>query len=210
MKIYKSVIKKGNFILDIDDIQLKNNSINIIVGENGCGKSTLSKALYNEEIKCDASNITLLNQKPYVYNQKVVNIVKNVIKWNKYSLTVDEFLNKYDLSNKKYVSVKKLSGGEFRRLSLGLILCTKSKLLILDEPFVGIDIKSQKKIMEILEKEKDKRTIILISHKLSICKKLGSTFIFMEKGKIVAIANKDEFFNSKNTSIKEFLAIEGV
>lgn len=208
MRIFKSTINKGDFNLQIDDIELDDNEINIVLGENGCGKSTFAKALYNKKIKCDEENVTMLKQKPYVYNQKVCDIIKSVIKWNNSDTNIDEFLKKYDLASKSDVSIKKLSGGEFRRLALGLILCTNSKLLILDEPFAGIDIKSQKNIINILEEEKARRTIILISHKMSICKKLGSKFIFMKDGKIVSVASKKDFFESENLYIKNFLEME--
>ncbi len=209
MKIYKTKKFKGNFMLDVEDLNLKDNEINIILGENGSGKSTFCKGLVLKEIKCDAKKLIILNQKPYVFNQKTSEIIESVIKWNNSNITLDDFLLKYDLINRKNSYVSELSGGEFRKLSLGLILCTKSDLLILDEPFVGIDISSQKKIIDILNKEKELRTIILVSHKLNICSKIGKFFIFMKNGKIIYTGNKEGLFNSENKYIKNFFEIEG-
>ncbi len=208
MKIYNTKKTVGKFTLNIKNLKLESNKINIILGENGSGKSTLCKCLAMKEIKCDIENITILNQRLYVYNQKVFEIVKRVIKWNETDITVDEFLHKYNLKDKKEVGVKSLSGGEFRRLSLGLILCTKSELLILDEPFVGIDVNSQKNIIDILKYEKEKRTIILVSHKLNICNKLGQHFIFMKDGNIIYSGDKDGFINNKENTIKNFLKLQ--
>ncbi len=209
MKIFKSTIEKGDFCLSINDFEIEENKIHIILGENGSGKSTFCKSLALGKIHSGFNNITILNQKLYVYNQKVNSLVTKVIKWNDSNITVDDFLAKYDLLSKKNTNVKKLSGGEFRKLSLGLILLTKTQLLILDEPFVGIDLKSQKDILKILEQEKLVRTIFLITHKLGVCKKIGDNFIFMKGGKIISISHKNDFFESDNVYIKNFLEIEG-
>ncbi len=207
MKIFSGIVYNGDFVLNVDDILVKDNSLTVILGENGSGKSTFAKSIVNKKIKCDIDEIALLNQKPYIYNNKVIDIVKNVIKWNNSNIAPDEFLYKYGLIGKQNMSAKKLSGGEFRRLVLGLILCTNNKLIILDEPFVGIDINSQKYILDILNKEKKTKNIILITHKINTSKLIGDYFIFMEKGNILHKGYKNEFFKYYNKKLAEFIKL---
>jgi len=57
--------------------------------------------------------------------------------------------------------VRELSGGMKRKLSLGMSLVGKSRLIILDEPTSGLDVDSRRQIWEIIKKLKETRSIIL-------------------------------------------------
>lgn len=59
--------------------------------------------------------------------------------------------------------VKELSGGMKRKLSLGLAIVTKPKLLILDEPTSGLDVESRQQVWKLIKKLKEGRSIIMSS-----------------------------------------------
>ncbi len=208
MRIYNVKYSIEGFSLEIKEMILEERKINIIIGENGSGKSTLLKLLIEDKINNDISSKSLLLQKPFKFNMTVKDIVIRTLKWNDSSISVDDFLRKYGLENKEKLSVKKLSGGEFRRLYLGLTLLSDKDLIILDEPFVGIDVASQHKMLEILLNEKQKRTILLISHKMNICRRIGDKLFFIKNGRLICEGHKEEFFRINNESLQEFLSFE--
>ena len=71
--------------------------------------------------------------------------------------------------NSKNKLAKNLSGGEQRRLEFAISILNFPKLLILDEPFVGLDVLSINSILKLIEKiKKLDTTIIIISHRLEI------------------------------------------
>ncbi len=208
MRIYNIKYSIEGFSLNIKELVLEEKKINIIIGENGTGKSTLLKLLIEDKISNDINSKSLLLQKPFKFRMTVKDIITKTLKWNVSNVTVKDFLKKYSLENKENLSVKKLSGGEFRRLYLGLTLLSNKDLIILDEPFAGIDVASQHEMVEILLKEKQNRTILLVSHKMNICRKIGDKLFFMKNGRLICEGNKEEFFKINNDSLQEFLSFE--
>ncbi|OGZ27199.1 MAG: hypothetical protein A2365_00840 [Candidatus Nealsonbacteria bacterium RIFOXYB1_FULL_40_15] len=79
----------------------------------------------------------------------------------------------------------------------GADLSLKPDLLICDEPFSSIDIKSQKQIIRIFRDiKKSKTTILLIAHNLDIVKKLSDYAVIMLDGKIVESGSTDKIYNN--------------
>lgn len=80
-----------------------------------------------------------------------------------------------------------LSGGMLRRAALSMIFAQQKKVIILDEPFVGLDEKTAEEVVKVIEKLKESGVIfILITHQQEFCNKL------VTPGKEVALETKDE------------------
>lgn len=116
---------------------------------------------------------------------------------------VKNILEKLCLGDKIEQFPHKLSGGECQRALLAMGLLSLSKLLIIDEPTVGIDEKLGDKIIELLKEYKEDRSgcnsnraILLISHDLEIIKKLADRIVVMCSGRIVEEGNKEEIINN--------------
>lgn len=76
---------------------------------------------------------------------------------------IHETLQVVMLSEHSKKRVKELSGGMKRKLSLGLAIVTKPKLLILDEPTSGLDVESRQQVWKLIKKLKEGRSIIMSS-----------------------------------------------
>lgn len=202
-KSYKDVL-----ILDDVNFSLKPKEIVGLVGANGAGKTTLMKTIL-EFIFKDSGEVKFLNDISYSNNYELMSKIGFLVDTKLYeNLTAKENIQIQilyrNLKNEKETwdranyllelvglkDVKKkvsdYSFGMKQRLSLTLALLGDVKLLILDEPFVGLDpngINGVKKfIKEIVEKEEI--ALLISSHQMKEIDELCDRFLFLENKKI--------------------------
>lgn len=211
----KSLAKSypGKLLFKELDFLIKKNEHVFIIGENGCGKSTLIKIIA-DKLKPDSGKLE------YGYNVKIgyydqenqelddSNTVIDEL-WNEYShLTQTEIRNALALFLFRGDDIEKpvriLSGGERARLTLAKLILSKMNLLILDEPTNHLDINSR----EALEKallEFD-GTIVAVSHDRYFINKLSTRimdFNAVEKGCVYDYkGGYDEYINYKTNYLK--------
>lgn len=103
------------------------------------------------------------------------------------------------LSDRLKDKVEKYSGGMKRRLNIGVALIHKPKILIMDEPTVGIDPQSRNHILTTVKNlNKEGMTIIYTSHYMEEAEELCDRICIMDKGKLLANGNKDELIKLVN------------
>ncbi len=187
--------QNNNFILDIDIFKIVENKINIIFGENGAGKTTLLNCIIDNKSVFSPNKKILLTQQSYTFNRTCEKNIEMVKKWNKSEKSALEFLEMVDLVDKKDEIGKNLSGGQKKRLSLAMALATDAEIILLDEPFANIDAKNQKKLIDIIKELENKKTIVIVSHRIDLCRDLGDYFIKLEDGGIVKAGIEREYFD---------------
>lgn len=202
-KSYKDVL-----ILDDVSFSLKPKEIVGLVGANGAGKTTLMKTILGFIFK-DSGEVKFLNDTSYSNNYELMSKIGFLVDTRLYeNLTAEENIQIQilyrNLKNEKEAwdranyllelvglkdvekKVSDYSFGMKQRLSLTLALLSDVKLLILDEPFVGLDpngIKGVKKfIKEIVEKEEI--ALLISSHQMNEIDELCDRFLFLENKKI--------------------------
>lgn len=112
---------------------------------------------------------------------------------------IQEIAELIGLSDRLKDRVDKYSGGMKRRLNIGVALIHKPKLLIMDEPTVGIDPQSRNHILNTVKKlNKEGMTIIYTSHYMEEVEELCDRICIMDKGKHLASGNKDELIKLVN------------
>ncbi len=131
----------------------------------------------------------------------------------------DELFELLELNDSRGVQIRTYSAGMKKKISLSAALIHDPELLILDEPFEGIDAVSSKVIREILVRMVEKgRTIFLTSHMLEIVEKLCDEVAIIHKGKIVFVSKssdirdifRDEEMSERYTGLEDiFLSIVG-
>lgn len=88
--------------------------------------------------------------------------------------------------------VSQYSGGMKRRLNIAVSLMHHPELLIMDEPTVGVDMQSEKCILDVLEKlKKEGRTIVFASHNIDELETICDRIAVMDKGRIIASGTAD-------------------
>ncbi|MEI5988984.1 hypothetical protein A5881_000471 [Enterococcus termitis] len=188
-----------------------------VIGRNGAGKSTLFKIL-SGLIEDYEGSCTIKNQKIIVKNNTFVSympeergldgrlLVKDHlvdlamykgIKRKTASDRIDCWLDKFDLIQKKNQRVDSLSKGNQQKIQFIEVLVNQPELLILDEPFSGLDPISTDIFWEILLSLKELgTTIIFSSHNLSDKMNLCDEFILIKNGKVEENGNMEKIQNS--------------
>ena len=179
-----------------------------IIGKNGTGKSTLIKCILktlkipNNVIfldDIDINNIKTFRNIGYVpqkteFNYEFPITVKEILLSSYRGKAIDkifkETISLLDLNKLYNENINNLSGGQLQRIFIARALLTEPKLLILDEPTVGVDVENLKSLQLILKELKEKKvTIVLITHDADFCNDLidykltlldSGTHIFME------------------------------
>ena len=191
---------------------------------NGSGKSTLFKAImgfapitkgsisiFGLEIK-DALKRNLI---AYVPQNEEIDwdfpiLVEDVVMMGRYGFMnffrnpkdidfkiVDESLSRVNMRDFKKRQIGELSGGQKKRIFLARALAQKSDVILLDEPFAGIDVKSEEEIISILSKLKDEGKIILIAtHNLGSVPEFCDKAILLNQEVIASGITKDVFTQS--------------
>lgn len=103
----------------------------------------------------------------------------------------------YDIDRVKNAYPFELSGGMCQRIMIALALACKSRVLIADEPTTGLDVTTQKAIMDLINNlvKKEGLAVILITHDLSLASQYCDKFVVMEKGRVVEQNTRDKFFS---------------
>ncbi len=102
-----------------------------------------------------------------------------------------------------------LSGGMRQRVMIAIAIACQPRLLIADEPTTALDVTVQAQILELLKsiQEKNKMSIVLITHDLGVVAEMCDEVIIMYAGKIVERTNVDTlFYNPKHPYTKLLMA----
>lgn len=207
MKIsIKNVNKKfkNTTVLEDVNIELEEGKIYLFVGQNGSGKTILLKLicgiyaptegeilfngkLYNKIYEYVPDTRALI-EKPAFFpnltgleNLKMLAKIQNKIKDEEINNAL-KIVNLYEERNKKY---SKYSLGMKQKLGIAQAIMEKPNIILLDEPFNGIEKSSVKKIIDYLITEKKKGKIIIISsHILDELNDIADKIFYFENGKV--------------------------
>jgi putative ABC transport system ATP-binding protein len=206
MFVLKNV--KYKKILDINNLEIKENLTTCILGESGSGKTTLLRLL-NKMISCDSGEIyynnkplseidsvilrrsvVMLPQSPAIFKGTVRDNLLMGLNFSEKPAVSDEIL-KITLSTVKLNkdindNADKLSGGEKQRLALGRILIMNPDVLLLDEPSSALDEDTENIIIEALVNfsRKNKKTLVMVTHSKSVAERFSDEIVTIEKGKL--------------------------
>ena len=195
-----------------------------LVGESGCGKSSLSKAIlgmvpYTGEIIHHSPRPQMVFQDPYgsLNPSKTIGwrVEEPLRLYGKYDKAerrrrVLEMLERVGLGGdfaNRYP--RELSGGQRQRVSIAAALIRRPRFIIADEPVSALDVTIQAQILELLrEVHKEKElSYLFISHDLNVIYQLCDRVMVMKDGEIIEQGTVDEIFdNPKEEYTKKLLA----
>lgn len=205
---------------------LEDSSITVLLGPNGAGKSTILKSIvgflrYSGDIfvgglynKDPAAHKILgyVPEIPDVYPNLTVSehleFVARAWKLKDYKDYKNELLEKFELSDKTKKFGDELSKGMQQKLSLCIGLLPRPKILLLDEPMIGLDPHAIKELKQLFSKLKEGGATILIStHIIDSIDNIWDKTIIMQNGKVKADIKKAELEASKKTLEELFFEI---
>lgn len=202
----------------VDDVSfsVKEGEIFSLLGPNGAGKSTTISMISGLLTPTEGDTLVFGNsvRKTPTKAQELLGIVpqelaiypdltvkQNLMFWGRMfglrgeelKKRVKDILELTELSDRQNQNAEKYSGGMKRRLNIGIALLHRPKLIILDEPTVGIDPQSRRKILDSVKQFRDDGTTVLYTtHYMEEAAELSDRIGIIDHGKIIALGTQDE------------------
>jgi len=223
-----SVRYQEKIVLDSATVSIPKSSICGLVGMNGAGKSTLFKAIMNTvpttggSVRLEGHTIKTAQKRgivAYVPQTEVVDwnfpvSVYDVVMMGRYGSmnplrriraadreAVRAALDRVDLTDFADRQIGQLSGGQRKRVFVARALAQGASILLLDEPFAGVDAKTESSLVALLKDLQSQGiTTLIAAHDLAT---IGSycDYIILLKQKVIAAGPTEKVFTSENIAV---------
>jgi ABC-2 type transport system ATP-binding protein len=187
------------------DLEIAEGEVLAILGPNGAGKTTTVEMLEGYRTP-DAGTVRVLGADPQTggraWRERIGIVLqeagfeelftpRELIRlhagWYPHPRAVDEVLAMVGLEDKADARVRTLSGGQRRRLDLGLGIVGSPELLFLDEPTTGFDPSARRRAWDLVDRLRDTgATILLTTHYLDEAQHLADRLVVVDHGRVVA------------------------
>ncbi len=197
-------------ILDNISFSVQDGNIHALIGNNGAGKTSLLRILLGLTPKYDGNikffgSVDIIHQRKYIgsvidsihldRNKTIYSYLRNICCMfgtadKKFENTL---LSKVGLESERKKLISKCSLGMERRLMIACALASKPKLLILDEPFNGIDPNGMNEMRLLLQQlNSENVTVLITSHIIPELLKVANVFTVVNNGRIVETISSKE------------------
>ena len=214
----KSVVKRYGELTALDhlDLDIREGEVLGLLGPNGAGKTTAIRSLCGL-IPIDSGEITVFGKKQNINNTEIrrdmglvtqeISVFKDMtaeqnlryfgglygLKGNELTSNVARVLKFIGLTDRANKKPGTFSGGMQRRLNIGCALVHRPKLVIMDEPTVGIDPQSRNHILESVKTiASEGTTIIYTTHYMEEVQAISNRISIMDTGRVIAEGTIDE------------------
>jgi ABC-2 type transport system ATP-binding protein len=183
-----------------------------VIGPNGAGKTTLFECVAGL-LPFDAGKVD--NDLLFYVPDAIRPWPDQTVRWTleltarMFEVPFDEtLLDELDLLKLQNATVRSLSKGEAKRLDIAIGLAVPRTVLLLDEPFDGLDLRQTRQVMEILRRDAaNGRTLVLSIHQLSDAARTCDRFLLLDHGLSVAEGALDELTKGAGGLEEVFLAL---
>ena len=217
----QELTKKYGKYLAVDHVSftVPTGHVGILLGPTGAGKSTIIKSIagllrYQGGVGIEhmpAKNLEAKRVFAYVPEvpamfdaltvREHIEYIRRAYDSEITEEEINQLLIRFELEDKQNKLGRELSKGMMQKVSICCALAIKPKVILLDEPMVGLDPAAIKELKEVVLELKEQGVTVLIStHMLEMVKELWDFMFIMEKGKIIGSFNKEE---EKDADIEE-------
>ena len=236
-KIYKDGDNKFYALKNIN-LEFERGEFIAIIGESGCGKSTLLNLILGisdiskGDIYVDNKSLKKFNktQRKRYLNKKIgiifqkynlidlynlINNIKIIKNKNIDDNKIHNLIKQVGINNVKNKKMHEISGGEMQRVAFVRALINNPSILLLDEPTGELDQVNSEKLLELINKIKDDKLIIMVTHNIGIANKYSTRIIELKDGEVYKdvknssnnkVSNyNDDYINNHYLSIKYIL-----
>ncbi len=218
-----SVSYDNKIVLTNIFLELEKGRVYGVIGPNGAGKSTLFKAILGlidmnagkvlvngESIKEQRKNVVYVPQRDEVDWQFPATVMDIVLMGRYPHIKLFQRIGKKDrdaamdalreigIEHLKDRQIGELSGGQQQRVFLARALCQGADIYLLDEPFVGVDITTEEKIISILKKlASEGKTLLVVHHDLSSVNAYFDKVVLLNQ-RLIAFGDTETTFTKEN------------
>ena len=230
----KNVVKKYGKKVALKDISfnVEDGEIFAFIGHNGAGKTTLIKSIVGihdfdegdilingKSIKTDPlackKEIAYVPDNPELYENlsaiEYINFICDMYEINQETRTenISKYAKMFEIEDKLNDTIDSFSHGMKQKVALISALAHNPKILIMDEPFVGLDPKAVFDFKEVMnEMIKDGKSVFFSTHILDVAEKLCSRVAIIKKGELVKVGTMKEVKGDKSLE-NVFMELEG-
>ncbi|WDV46405.1 metal ABC transporter ATP-binding protein [Clostridiaceae bacterium M8S5] len=208
------------------DIKVPKGALMAIIGPNGAGKSTLIKAMLN--IVKPISGKVLFNNESYKVQRKKIGYVpqRGSVDWDFPTSVLDvvlmgtygqvgwikrptkkeknkalDAIEKVGMTEFVNRQISELSGGQQQRVFLARALVQEAEIYLMDEPFQGVDAKTEKAIINILkELSNRKKTVVVVHHDLQTVKEYFN-YVALLNTRLIGYGKVEDVFTDENLKV---------
>jgi len=217
--------RNGHTALHDASFEIPRGTVTALVGVNGAGKSTLFKAIMGF-VPTARGDIRILgltvrealrkNLVAYVPQAEEVDwafpvLVEDVVMMGRYGkmgflrrpspadhAAVDQALTRVDMQDYRERQIGELSGGQRKRVFLARALAQDGQVILLDEPFTGVDVKTEEQIVALLRELRDEGRVMLVStHNLGSVPEFCDRTVLV-KGTVLSYGFTEDTFTREN------------
>ncbi|WP_288425297.1 manganese/iron ABC transporter ATP-binding protein [uncultured Agrobacterium sp.] len=217
--------RNGHTALRNASFSIPRGTITALVGVNGAGKSTIFKAIMGF-VSLAAGSVSIFDQPAsaalkknlvaYVPQAEEVDwsfpvLVEDVVMMGRYGhmnflripskrdhQMVEEALTRVNMLDYRKRQIGELSGGQKKRVFLARALAQEGEIILLDEPFTGVDVTTEEQIIALLKSLRDEGRIMLVStHNLGSVPEFCDRAVFV-KGTVIASGKTKDTFTEEN------------
>ena len=229
----KNVTKKYGNNIALKDVSFTVNDGEIFafIGHNGAGKTTLIKSIVGihkfdegdilingKSIKLDPvsckKEMAFVPDNPELYEQmKAIDFINFIcdiyeVEQDIREKNIKKYAKLFEIENNLNDTIESFSHGMKQKIALISALAHDPKILIMDEPFVGLDPKAVFDVKEIMnEMIKEGKIVFFSTHILDVAEKLCSRVAIIKKGELVKVGNMNEIKGDESLE-KVFLELE--
>ncbi len=212
-----NLTKKYDKTLAVDNMnfEVESGEIAVLLGPNGAGKSTTIKSIAgllrfkgsieicgNENKSIDAKRIFgYIPEAPALYDTLTIyehlEFIAKAYNLKDYEEKLEGLLKRFDLDDKKDKLGKELSKGMQQKVSICCALLIDPKVILFDEPMIGLDPKAIKELKSIfIELRKNGCTVLISTHIIDSIEEVWDKVLIMNNGKIVMSRTRKEIEDS--------------
>lgn len=215
-----NVSKRYRTVTAVDAISLdiQPGKIQALLGPNGAGKSSLVRMLVGltqpdeGEIRVENNGASIelsyhdfayLPEDRGLYQDRSIldnlNYIASLrgLKFSDIRADIDSWLERFELTDRKDEPLRQMSKGNQQKVQLIATLLHDPQLVILDEPFSGLDPVNQEHVLTVLSELRDRgKTVVLSAHQMALVERLADTMLLMDKGRAVAQGSLQEIRNT--------------
>ncbi len=118
---------------------------------------------------------------------------------------VDEMLKRFDLEDLKDKNPDYLSGGQKKRVAIAGITIMDPDIVIMDEPTAGLDGKSFRAVLNIIEQFRGEKTLILSTHDIDFAEAVGDRFVYLNNGRVIRESDEVDYQFAEKLGLRCFL-----